>query len=108
MRAIYIQTGAALDYTPTEDVGNGTVVSLGTRIGVVSGNIPANSLGTLHVEGVFALGKAEGESFKMGDAVYYNEGEDAMTATADSNIPAGYAAAPAAENDATVLVKLLG
>lgn len=108
MRGIYIQTGAALDYTPTEAVGNGTVVSLGTRIGVVAGDIPANGTGTLHVEGVFALGKKSGETFKMGDAVYYDAGEDAMTATADSNVPAGYAAAPAGENDATVLVKLQG
>lgn len=108
MRALYIQTGAALDYTPTEAVANGTVVSLGTRIGVVSGDIPANGTGTLHVEGVFALGKAEGESFEMGAAVYYDQAVDAMTATAESNVPAGYAVAPAAENDATVLVKLLG
>lgn len=108
MRAIYVQQGAALDYTAEEKVENGSIVSLGTRIGVAAGDIPANGTGTVHVEGVFALGKAEGESFEMGAAVYYDQAADAMTATADSNVPAGYAAAPAGENDATVLVKLLG
>ena len=41
MKAIYVQQGAALDYTAAEDVKNGAVVSLGTRIGIAAGDIPA-------------------------------------------------------------------
>lgn len=108
MKAIYVQQGAALDYTAAEDVKNGAVVSLGTRIGIAAGNIPAGSSGTVHVEGVYRLAKASGEALTMGAAVYYSAESDSITATAEGGVPAGYAAAPAAANDGTVLVKLLG
>lgn len=108
MKAIYWQRGEALDYTPTEDVKNSSVVALNTRIGVAAGNIPAGSTGTVHVEGVFKLEKAEGEAISLGAAVYYDKESDAITTTTGENIPAGYAAASAAANDTTVLVKLLG
>lgn len=120
MKAIYVQQGAALDFTPTEDVKNGGVVSLGTRIGVAAGDIPAGCTGTVHVEGVYTLAKASGEALAMGDAVYYDAENDAITGKASAqsgegdaaatatHVPAGYAAAPAAANSAAVLVKLLG
>lgn len=108
MKAIYVQRGAALDHTPAEDVRNGEVVSLGTRIGVAAGDIPAGGTGTVHVEGVYRLAKASGEALTMGAAVYYDAGADAVTASGEGNVPAGYAAAPAAANDAAVLVKLPG
>ena len=52
----------------------------------------------------------------MGAAVYYDEAAKKITTVASTgessgkvnNIPAGYAAAPAASADETVLVKLLG
>lgn len=52
----------------------------------------------------------------MGAAVYYDETNKKITTVASTgessskvnNIPAGYAAAPAASGDETVLVKLLG
>lgn len=120
MKAIYVQRGAALDYSPAEDVKNGGVVSLETRIGIAAGDIPAGCTGTIHVEGVYTLAKASGEALPMGTAVYYDAAADAITGKASvqsgegdaastvSHVPAGYAAAPAAANDATVLVKLLG
>lgn len=108
MKAIYVQQGAALDYTPVEDVKNGDVVSLGTRIGVAAGDIPAGGTGTVHVEGVYKLAKASGEALAMGAAVCYDAAADAITATAAGNVTAGYATAPASANDGTVLVKLLG
>ena len=52
------------------------------------------------------IAKAEGEAITMGTAVYFDG--SAITATADSNTPAGYAAQDAAESASTVLVKLLG
>jgi predicted RecA/RadA family phage recombinase len=108
MKAIYAQQGAALDYTAAEAVPNGAVVSLGTRIGIAAGDIPAGTSGTVHVEGVYRLAKASGEALTVGAAVYYDTAADAVTATAAGNIPAGYAAAPAGANDVSALVKLLG
>ncbi len=108
MKAIYVQKGEALYVTPEENVTNGSVVSLGTRIGIAAGDIPAGGTGTVRVEGVFKLAKAEGEAVALGAAVYYNKAADAVSAAAEGNIPAGYAVQAAAENDAAVLVKLLG
>ena len=108
MKATYYQRGETLDYTPTEKTEAGQVVDLKTRIGVAAEDIPANQPGHVHVVGVFAMTKADGEAITQGAAVYYDAEADAITATEDSNTPAGYAAASAAATDATVLVKLLG
>lgn len=126
MKAIYYQRGETLDYFPTENVKNGAVVDLGTRIGVAAAPILAGEQGAVHVVGVFAMAKANGEAITQGAAVYYDAEADAITTTAEAtitvegegeeedttttvkNTPAGYAAASAAATDATVLVKLLG
>ena len=108
MKAIYYQRGETLDYFPTENVESGAVVDLGTRIGVAAAHILAGEQGAVHMVGVFAMTKADGEAIDQGTAVYYDSAADAITATEGSNTPAGYAAASAATTDATVLVKLLG
>jgi len=108
MKATYYQRGETLDYTPTESVEAGAVVPIGTRIGVAAEAIPAGQLGHLHVVGVFAMTKANTEEIKQGAAVYYDAAAEAITATADGNTPAGYAAADAATTATSVLVKLLG
>ncbi len=123
MKAVYFQRGETLDHFPTENVENGAVVDLGTRIGVAAAPILAGEQGAVHVVGVFAMTKADGEAITQGTAVYYDAEADAITATAEAtvteegeekntttvkNTPAGYAAASAAATDATVLVKLLG
>ncbi len=107
MTAKYWQKGEVLDYTATDKAANGEVVSLGTRIGVAGEDIDAGETGHLHVVGVFEMAKATG-AITMGAAVYYDTTEKNITATASGNVPAGYAAAPAASTDTTVLVKLLG
>ena len=91
------------------------MVSLGTRIGVAGEDIAAGETGHLHVVGVFEMEKAAG-AMTMGAAVYYDETAKKITTVASTgessskvnNIPAGYAAAPAASADENVLVKLLG
>lgn len=108
MKAYYWQRGESLDYIPTKAVAAGEVVSLGTRIGVAGSDIAANELGHLHVVGVFKMPKAASTAITMGAALYFDESSEKITTTADSNIPAGYAAADAGANDAMVLVKLLG
>ena len=107
MNAKYWQKGETLDYTPTEAVKNGAVVSLGTRIGIAGSDIAANEQGQIHVVGVFEMAK-DGAEIALGAAVYYNEANDQITASADGAVPAGYAVQAATAADATVLVKLLG
>ena len=109
MTAKYWQKGEVLDYKASAAVKNGEVVSLGTRIGVAGEDIAAGETGHLHVVGVFEMEKAAG-AMTMGAAVYYDEAAKKITTVAPkvNNIPAGYAAAPAASADENVLVKLLG
>ena len=106
MTAKYWQKGEVLDYKASAAVKNGEVVSLGTRIGVAGEDIAAET-GHLHVVGVFEMEKATGD-VTMGAALYYSATDKKITTTASGNVPAGYAAAPAASADETVLVKLLG
>lgn len=108
MKAIYYQRGETLDHFPTENVENGAVVDLGTRIGVAAAPILAGEQGAIHVVGVFTMTKADSEEITQGAAVYYDAAADAITTTESGNTPAGYAAASAAATDTTVLVKLLG
>lgn len=108
MKATYWQKGETLDHTPAAAVKNGAVVELGTRVGVAGSDIAAGTQGQIHVVGVFEMDKADNEAITMGASLYYDAANDAITATADGNTPAGYAAANAAANDTTVLVKLLG
>ena len=105
MTAKYWQKGEVLDYKASAAVKNGEVVSLGTRIGVAGEDIAAGETGHLHVVGVFEMEKATGD---VGAALYYSATDKKITTTASGNVPAGYAAAPAASADETVLVKLLG
>ena len=70
MNAKYWQKGETLDYTPTEAVKNGAVVSLGTRIGIAGSDIAANEQGQIHVVGVFEMAK-DGAEIALGAAVYY-------------------------------------
>lgn len=115
MNAKYWQNGETLDYTPAAEVAYGGVVSIGTRIGVAATDIQAGELGHLHVVGVFEMPKAA-EAIDMGTAVYWDAAAESITTVASTgagdtlveNTPAGYAAGPATENEATVLVKLLG
>lgn len=107
MNAKYWQRGETLDYTPGEAVKNGAVVSLGTRIGIAGSDIAANEQGQIHVVGVFEMAK-DGAEITLGAAVYYNADDDQITATAEGNVPAGYAVQAAKAADTVVLVKLLG
>lgn len=106
MNARYWQRGETLDYTATEAVTNGQVVSLGNRIGVAGNDIAEGATGALHVTGVYIMDKKDSEKITMGAPVYYDATADEITATEKGNVPAGYAAADAEASDATVLVNI--
>lgn len=106
-KAEYLQRGEALDYTNAteETIPEDAVVTIGTRIGVTGRPIPPGKTGTLHVVGVFEIAKTGTAAVEIGQPVYYDG--DGITDTA-GDVVAGYAAAPAAAGDATILVKLCG
>lgn len=72
--AIFIQEGAAIDYTPSSDKDAGDIVIIGELIGVVKRDITGGDLGALHTEGVYQLTQDEvlddSANLSQGDAVY--------------------------------------
>lgn len=108
MKATYWQRGESLDYknNTAAVIEENTIIPIVTRIGVAGTAIEPGQIGPLHVTGVFEIAKKKNEAITMGTAVYFDGSN--ITATADSNTPAGYAAQDAAESASAVLVKLLG
>lgn len=115
-KAEYLQRGESLDYTnATEDtIPDGAVVTIGSRIGVTGCPIPPGKTGSLHVVGVFEITKSGTAAVEMGQTVYFdgtgitNAATDGATTSPTSYLAAGYAAAPAAANDETILVQING
>lgn len=107
-KASYWQRGESLDYKNGTDaiIEANSIVSLGTRIGVIGTTINPGETGSLHVCGVYEIPKAADTEITLGAAVYFDG--TVITTTADGNTPAGYAVAAAAAADTAVLVKLLG
>ena len=110
MSAKYWQRGETIDYTPTDDLANGDVVDLATRIGVAGIDVRSGQPGVGHVGGGFEIPMATG-AVTVGQALYWDKAAENITTAAGSspaNTPAGWAVAAAGSSDATVLVKLLG
>lgn len=102
-----VQSGDAIDYTPTSAVAAGAVVVLGTvGVGIAQTAIAANVKGSLVVEGVVEHAKATG-AVTLGAKVYYDATNNVLTTTASGNTLAGYAVAAAASGDANATVKLM-
>ena len=105
--AQFVQEGDSLDYTPGSDVAAGTVVVQNDLIGVAVRPIPANTLGSLVVEGVvdFPKSTAGGSAIAAGITVYWNAGAQQATATAGGNKLLGKVVRAAADADTTVRVR---
>lgn len=108
--ATFIHDGNAIDYTPSSDVAVGAVVVLGDMVGIAQRAIPANTLGSLALTGVFDLPKATGPGTGLaaGVALYWDAGNQVVTADSNSgaNKRVGNAAAVAGTADTTARVRL--
>lgn len=86
-------------------IAGGTVVELNAMIGVVVADIPTLSWGTLEVEGEHELAATSGDTWAVGDILYWNAGTDKLTSTAQALL-AGHATRAKAGGQATNTVKL--
>ena len=104
--ATYFQRGEALDYTNTgsDKITVGTVIKIGTRIGIAGEDILPKATGTIHVSGVFEFKKTGTNEVKMGTNVYFDG--TGITETAGSNAVAGYAAEDATASATSIKVKI--
>lgn len=104
-----VRYGYTIPYTPNADVPAGTVVDLGTFVGVVVDAIPANTLGAIHCgwdSPTIRMAKYEGVSFTQGEIAYYDAGTETVSKVGYSEGHFGYAAEAAGTGDATVDVKM--
>jgi predicted RecA/RadA family phage recombinase len=108
--ATYIQHGNTVDYTPSVLVPAGSVVVINDLLGVATRKLPANEPGAIAVVGVFDIAKATGvgTDAAAGLPIYWDAGN--QVATPDDNAGAnkllGKSLLPAADDDATIRVRL--
>jgi predicted RecA/RadA family phage recombinase len=108
MGAIYVQDDDTVDYTPVADTAAGAVIVQNDLIGVALRPIPANTLGSLAVEGIFDFPKstAGGSAIGAGATVYWNAAAQQATTTSAGNKLIGKTTKAAADADTTVRVRL--
>ena len=104
MKARFIHNGAPIDYIPTTDVAAGSVVVHGDLVGITKLNIKANSLGALHVVGVYDVEKGN-LAFALGAKVYWSTTTNSVTATATDTL-LGIAVQEAVVGDEFVRVRI--
>lgn len=120
--ANFYQRGESIDYTNSGDskIVAGTIVLIGTRVGVAAGDIAAGATGALHVEGVFEAPKeyaASDKALTLGQAVQWDNSNSYFKAavaqvvaegavTTEASPVNGYVVKAAASADQTVLVKI--
>ena len=107
--ANYVQAGDSFDYTPSgADVAAGEIVVLTDMVGVALTPIADGKLGALKVEGVFALPKASGTTFTIGDTVHYDTSTElCVVASATNTLEVGKAARAAVSGEVVVQTKLI-
>jgi len=110
MNATYIHEGNGIDYTPAADVAAGEVVVQGELVGITKRDIPAGTLGTLELTGVYDIAKATGASTAIGVGldVYWDEGNAVATTDSASGVNKriGRTVAAAADDDEVVRVRM--
>ena len=106
MEAVYVQRGDAIDYVPDTDTPAGTVVGLGSRIGITKFDIAANTLGALSLVGVFDFVKDTATAINQYDKVYWSPVDRKVNVTESGNILVGIALETVDAAAETVRIKL--
>lgn len=109
MTTRFVQPGKVLDYanggTPR---ASGDVLVVGTKVGVALAAIPANTIGSVQICGVFTVPKLSSDTPAQGALVYWDGTNSRMTTTSSGNTLAGVAAAAAGSGITSMNVLLNG
>ena len=103
--AKYVQPGDAIDYTPTSAVPAETIVIQGGLVGITKLDIPANTLGALHLTGLYEVKKTT-VAISAGAKVYWNATSGYATNVSSGNTYIGLAAQDVTSGGAVVKVLL--
>lgn len=106
-KAIFYQRGESVDYRPANDTAAGSVIVQGGLVGITKLDIPANTLGSIAVSGIYKVVKKTSEAITTGAVIYWDATNEVATTTA-GDIVLGLATADANATDADVLVLLNG
>lgn len=111
MKAIYVQKGDSIDYTPIADIAAGDVVVIGANLlGIAKLDIKSDELGALALVGVFDMPKAAGAgtAIAIGVTVYWDATNQVVTTDSNSgaNLQLGRTVAAAVDAATTVRVRL--
>ncbi len=101
-KAIYFSKGESIDYRPATAVAAGEIVVQGKLVGIARLDIPAGTLGSLAVTGVFKVTKGTSTTFDAGAEVFCDGG----VAVASGDVKLGLAVADASAGEEYVLVLL--
>ena len=103
--ATFWQRGETIDRIndTAKTIPANTIQAIGKRIGVVAMEAAPGQKYSVNVVGVYSFPK---KAITAGADVYWDNTNGVITATAESNILAGYAIADAAAADAVVSIKI--
>jgi len=91
MKAIRIQSGDYVDYTPPADVAAGSVVVQIGLVGIADRPLTAGRPESLAVRGVFDVDKTPATSITAGQTVYWDNTNQVVTTSASGNALMGKA-----------------
>ena len=105
MLARFVQKGESIDYRPDTPVAAGDVVVQDNLVGIARLDIPAGTLGSLAVVGVFDIAK-DSSAVAAGNAVYWDADAKKATTAKNGNQYLGKAILDADASGETVRVLL--
>lgn len=110
MKAVYVQRGESIDYTPTSaSVSAGDVVAIsatGPLFGIAKLDIAKDALGTLALKGIYDIAKLKDDVVAIGAIIYWDGTAGTATVTEGALKRIGIAVAASAKADTVVRVLL--
>ena len=105
MQARFIHDGKAIDFFSETDIPGGSVVVKNNLVGITKLDIKANTLGALHVVGVYDVEKSD-VAIPLGSHVYWDAAAKKAVIAATGNTLLGVAVGDAAIESETVRVRI--
>ena len=105
MQARFIHDGKSIDFFPDTTIPAGSVIVLGSLVGVTKLDIPAGQLGAVHVVGVYDIVKGN-VAIPLGSKVYWDASNKQAVLTSTGNTLLGVAVVAAIAEDTLVRVRL--
>lgn len=100
-----VNEGLTLNMVATGEISHNEIVTLKSRIGVVTTAAEVGQMVAVHLEGVFIMPAETGTAFAVGQDLFWNDTNKVLTATTGP-IKAGFCARDKAASDTEAWVKI--